>query len=61
VVVNLILKLRGEERIIDLLAIILEVVGENDLEEKLQLGLPFDQITVIQQGNRSRVGPGAFQ
>jgi hypothetical protein len=59
VVVNLILKLRGEERIIDLLAIILEVVGENDLEEKLQLGPPFDQITVIQD-NRSRVRPRAF-
>jgi hypothetical protein len=47
-IVNLLLKLRGEERMIALLGIILEVEGEKDLEEKLQLGPPFDQITVIQ-------------
>jgi hypothetical protein len=47
-VANLLLKVRGEERIFNLLGIILEVVGKIDLEEKLQLGPPFDQITVIQ-------------
>lgn len=41
-----VIKLKGDDQILDVIGIISQVLGDDSLVEKLGLGAPFDQISV---------------